>query len=134
MASTTWGSAPEPQVPGIYSDDLATFLAGKRGTSTPTDTFKPQDTFQLKALVVDASAVGLSGAQVFVEISDPNGALATTLQGFSDDAGTAVLQWKIPRRQQPGTYTATVTGIIKSGYEFDPVNGGPVTSVGFTIQ
>jgi hypothetical protein len=118
MASTTWGSAPEPQVPGIYSDDLATFLAGKRGTSTPTD----------------ASAVGLSGAQVFVEISDPNGALATTLQGFSDDAGTAVLQWKIPRRQQPGTCTATVTGIIKSGYEFDPVNGGPVTSVGFTIQ
>ena len=42
--------------------------------------------------------------------------MATTLQGFSDDTGTADLQWRIPRKQAPGTYTATVTDVIKSGY------------------
>ena len=59
-------------------------------------------------------------------------AVVVSLQGFSDDAGVAQLQWKIPRRQAAGSYTANVVDIVKSGYDFNPASG--VTSVAFTIQ
>jgi hypothetical protein len=132
MASTTWGSPPVPPTPTIFTDGLATYRAGKRGQVVPSDVFKTQDNLLLEAHVADGSAPSSSGAQVFVEIRDAGGALAVSLQGFSDDTGTAQLQWKIPRQQATGGYTASVTDIVKSGYQFDPDSG--VTDIAFTIQ
>jgi hypothetical protein len=56
------------------------------------------------------------------------------LQGFSDDTGAAVLNWKSNRRQTADIYTADINDIIKSGYEFDPNYPAAVNSVSFTIQ
>jgi hypothetical protein len=130
MASTTWGMAPA--TPTMYTNSLTTFRAGKRGQVIQTDVFKTQDNFLLEAIVLDQGGTPLSGAQVLVEVRDSGGALATSLQGFSDANGLAQDQWRIPRGQAAGSYTATVTNIIKSGYEFDSALG--VNSVPFTIQ
>jgi hypothetical protein len=131
MASTTWGNAPTPAVPEMFTDSLTTFRAGKRGQVVPTNIFKTQDNFLLEANVVDELGASLSGAQVFVDILLGTTVVAT-LQGFSDSNGLAELQWKIPRRQEPGDYTANVTSIIKSGYTY-PLGSG-VAEVDFTIQ
>jgi hypothetical protein len=131
MASTTWGNAPTPAVPEMFTDSLTTFRAGKRGQVVPTNIFKTQDNFLLEANVVDELGASLSGAQVFVDILLGTTVVAT-LQGFSDSNGLAELQWKIPRRQEPGDYTANVTNIIKSGYTY-PLGSG-VAEVDFTIQ
>jgi len=132
MASTTWGTAPVPATPKMYTDSLTTFSAGKRGQVVQTDVFKAQDNFLLEAHVVDELGAALTGAQVSVEVRDSGNALVTSLQGFSDETGTAQLQWKIPRRQAPDTYTAEVINIVKSGYLFAP--GVGQDSVQFTIQ
>ena len=95
-----------------------------------TDAFKTQDTVLIEAQVTDGSA-GLSGAQVFIQITSP-GADPVAIQGFSDAGGLTELQWRIPRKQAPGAYTATVSNIIKNSYSFDPGSG--VNSVQFTIQ
>ncbi|MEJ2190004.1 MAG: hypothetical protein P8Y93_11465, partial [Acidobacteriota bacterium] len=95
-------------------------------------TFKTQDNFLLDAHVVDQDGADLSGAQVFVEVWDVASATVVSLQGFSDDTGIAQLQWRIPRQQAAGSYTARVVDIVKSGYNYNSDSG--VTSVGFAIQ
>jgi hypothetical protein len=132
MASTTWGEPAAPAMPEMYTDDLTTFRAGKRGQVIESTIFKTQDNFLLEAYVVDENLTPLSGGQVFVEVRDSGDNLVVSLQGFSDDNGIAQLQWKIPRRQTPGTYTAFVTDIVKNGYEFTPDLGANYTT--FTIQ
>ena len=69
---------------------------------------------------------------VFVTIADPTNTVVATVQGFTDTAGEAQLDWKSGKRQASGTYSATVTSLIKEGYTFDSTTG--VTSVTFTIQ
>jgi hypothetical protein len=134
MASTVWGSPPVPQAIDMISESLATWSVSKQGQLvSPASTFSSRDNVGIRAHVVDdPDGSPLAGAQVFVEIKDSTDALVVSLQGFSDDAGNADLQWKIPRRQAAGSYTATVTNIIKSGYLFAP--GGGQDSVQFTIQ
>jgi len=132
MASTTWGSAPTPPQPLVTIDSLGTYAEGKGkgATLTSTDTFKVGDTVTIKARAVDGTGEPLDGVQVFVDVYDSSEALVQSLQGFSDESGTAVLKWKTSRREATGTYTAQAVNAIKSGYQFDAV--GP--TVTFVIQ
>lgn len=131
MASTTWGTAPTPPTPEIIVSTLETWSVGRKGVfETPSDTFKPGQTVGIRSVVTDETSQLLSGAQVFMEIRDQGGNTVTSLQGFSDTNGIADLTWKTSRREGPGTYTATVTNVIKSGYEF--IGSSP--NVSFTIQ
>jgi hypothetical protein len=133
MASTTWGSAPTPAIPFMSVSTLSLHEITRRGEfSIEADTFNRGSTVGIKALVQDEEGAGLSGAQVFIEIRDNAGGLEATIQGFTDDQGLALLDWKTNKKQTTGTYTATVSTIIKSGYEFDDSTG--VLSATFTIQ
>lgn len=133
MASTTWGTPPAPLTMDIIVDSLTTWSVGKGGALVAqTSTFKAGSTVAVVAHVVDEAGAPLAGSQVFLEIRDASGALVTSLQGFSDVNGDAVTKWKMPRRQAPGTYTAEVADVIKSGYQFNPALS--VTAVTFTVQ
>lgn len=132
MVSTTWGQAPVPPPPDLLVSSLLTYAVGGRGAEVQTDTFKIRDTVTIKAVVVEVHALPLSGAQVFVQIVSAHGSLITSLQGFSDDTGTAVLKWKTDRRDLPGLYTANVVDVLRNGYVFN--SAGSVTSVRFRLQ
>jgi hypothetical protein len=124
MASTVWGEAPVPEEIPMSARSLATWSVGKRGDFVaPTTVFNVRDTVGIRAQVVDADLAPLSGAQVFLEIRDAAGGVVISLQGFSDAAGWADLEWKTGRRQATGPYTAHVVNILKSGYVFDPAWG-----------
>jgi hypothetical protein len=114
----------------FWTDSLVTYRSGKRGQVVQTNVFKLQDTVLIKAHVTDG-ALDQTGAQVFMDVRDGSGTVVVSLQGFTDDAGIADLQWRIPRKQAAGGYTATVSNIIKSGYTY---GGGGQASVAFTIQ
>ncbi len=128
MASTTWGAAPTPPTPEISLDSLTTWLVDRRGNWTLTDTFNAGDTVTIEAVTVDQDGNLLSGAQVLLEITDRNNNLMTTLQGFSDANGVAVMKWKTTKRSQ-GDYTGTVVNVLLSGYEFV----GGVTTATFIV-
>ncbi len=134
MTSTTWGTAPVPAVPKMYADSLVTNASGKRGALVPADIFKAGDSVIFVAHIVDENSLNVAGAQVFMEIRDSGANLVANLQGFSDDTGTAILTWKSSRREIAGIYTAEITSIINTGYEFELGNPGAVYSVSFTIQ
>jgi hypothetical protein len=131
MVSTTWGSAPVPPTPDMWLESLTTYSIDKRGSLV--DPATGGDTVVIEAVVMgSASVTPLTGAQVFMEVLDPGGAVETSLQEFTDGTGTAVLRWKTGRRQAPGVYTANVTDIIKNGFNANPGLG--VTTISFTIQ
>jgi hypothetical protein len=133
MVATTWGNAPTPATPEMWTDSLVTYEVAKRGAlGAATDTFKAGDTVGIKALVVDEGLTPLSGAQLFAEVTGPDGSVAANLQEFTDGNGEAVLRWKTGRREASGVYTATVTDILKNGFVY-PAGAG-VTSVTFSIQ
>jgi hypothetical protein len=134
MASTIWGTAPVPAVPKMYADSLTTNASAKRGALIPASTFKAGDNVIIVAHIIDENALNVAGAQVFMEIKDSGLNPVANLQGFSDDTGTAVLNWKSSRRQTADTYTAEIISIIKSGYDFELGNPLAVYSVTFTIQ
>lgn len=131
MSSTVWGTAPTPATKDMYADSLATYRVDKRGNAIPTSTFSARDTVTIKAHLIDQDMIALSGAQVFMDVS-LGGTVVTSLQGFTDATGTAVLSWKTTRNQAPGLHTGVVANILKNGYQFNPALG--VTSVAFTIQ
>lgn len=133
MASTTWGTAPPPPVQDLYVSALTTWAVDRAGNlTTQTGTFTRGATVGIKARLVDTATQPLSGAQVFVEIRNAGGTLITSLQGFSDTNGDAVVRWKTAKTQATGTYTARVVNVVKSGYQLQPT--GSVTSVSFVIQ
>jgi len=132
MASAAWGQLPQPPTIPAFIDSLSTWLVSRKGDLlTEASAVSAGSTVAVVAHVTDAGA-SLSGAQVFVEILDPGAALITTLQGFSDTDGVAVVKWNTARKQTVGTYTARVTQVIKSGYEFSP--DGSMVSVTFQVQ
>jgi len=134
MASTVWGTAPVPAEIPMIVDDLSTWSVSKQGSFTAlASTFTSRSSVGIRAHVVDyvdnLAGSPLSGAQVFLEVRDAGGGLVISLQGFSDTAGNADVQWKTGRNQASGTYTATVVDVIKSGYTFDAA-----PTVSFTLQ
>jgi hypothetical protein len=137
MASTTWGSPsepPPPQVKDLRVDSLTTWSMGKRGAlGSQTATFRAGDTIAIIAHVIESgTSTFLSGAQVFLEIRDSGGAVVNSLQGFSDENGDALMKWKTSKRQAKGTYSATITDVVKNGYQLD--SGSSVLTVSVTIQ
>ena len=132
MASTVWGSAPVPAVPTMYGDSLTTWSVTKQGALVAqTSAFRVRDTIALVVHVVDETGASLSGAQVFLEVRDSSGAVVTSLQGFSDDTGDAVLKWKTGRRQATGQYSGVIVDILKNGYAYEALG---TTTVDFTLQ
>ena len=133
MASATWGTSPEPPVMDLVVDSLDTWSVDKQGNlSSMTDTFGVRDTVGVKAHTVDNDGLALSGSQVFAEIRDTGGNLVTSMQGFSDTNGVAILKWKTGRRESTGTDTVNIVDVINSGYVFNA--GAGVTSVSFMLQ
>jgi hypothetical protein len=133
MASTTWGTAPTPATPTMVISSLSTWSIDKKGNlTTLSDVFKSGDSIGIEAVVNDEEGLPLSGAQVFLDILDDGGTPVSSLQGFTDTSGVAVLKWKTSRRQAAGNYSAEVNNILKSGYEYDAANS--TTSATFTIQ
>jgi hypothetical protein len=133
MASTTWGAAPQPPVQKLVIDSLTTWSVNKQGNlAAPADTFRPRDTVAIVTRVVDGEGLAIAGSQVFVVVRDSGGNETVSLQGFTDEAGQAVLKWKTSRREVPDAYAAEVVDVINTGYEFDP--GSSVLSVSFVIQ
>jgi len=131
MASASWGSPPAPPAVYVEVSSLATWCVDKRGTFTSAcSTFGNNETVGIVAVTV-ADGQTLSGSQVFAEIRDPSGALVTSVQGFSDTSGEAVMSWKIPRRQAAGLYTITVFNVVNGDYLYEPPS--PATTT-FTVQ
>ena len=132
MASTVWGNAPVPPTPTIHSDSLATWSVSKQGNLiAQTDVFKVRETVAFAVHVVDEAGAPLPGAQVFLEVRDAASAPVISLQGFSDDAGDAVLKWKTGRREEPGQYAGQIVDILKNGYVFSDTG---TTAASFTLQ
>lgn len=134
MASAEWGKKTTPPDVIMAASSTATWSVSKQGAFVaPADSFSPRDSVGIRSVVnEDPAGTPLSGAQVFVEVRDADGALVISLQGFSNETGTADMQWKTDRKTATGSHTATVVDIIKSGYVFDPLLGD--TTAVFTIQ
>jgi hypothetical protein len=133
MASATWGTPPTPAAADLLVDGMTTWSVSKSGALlAPSSAFSASATVGIKAHTATPAGAPLSGAQIFVEVRNAGGALITSLQGFSDGGGDAVLRWKTSRTQAAGVYTARVTEVLKSGYLFRPA--GSVTTVAFSIQ
>ena len=133
MASTTWGTAPTPPTPDVIVDSLTTWSVDKKGVPVaPSGTFKSSESVGIVAHTIDGDGGLLVGAQVFLEIRDSGGAPVTSLQGFTDENGEAIIRWKTPRRQAAGTYSANVIAVIKSGYDYN--SDLSVVTVTFAIQ
>jgi len=133
MATAVWGTPPTPATPTIHVSALATWATDRQGRlTTPATSFKTRDTVAFVARVVDAAQTPVGGAQVFLEIVDPSGAVVSAAQGFSDAAGDALLQWKTRHSEASGTYTGRVVSVLQDSYTFDADAG--VTTVTFTLQ
>jgi hypothetical protein len=133
MASATWGTPPVPASVDMYVPSTTTWTVAKSGAlGTQTSLFSSGSTVGVKTLAVDAAGMPLSGVQVFVEVLAPGGGLATSLQGYTDMQGSAVLKWKTSRGQAAGTYTVRTVSLLKNGYTFNAALGQP--SVTFTVQ
>jgi hypothetical protein len=111
---------------------------GKNRTTTfvLSSTFAQGDGVVVRAYVVDASTgLPLANATVDIAISGPESATLTS--GPSDANGLAEVTWQTQapnKRGQggttPGSYSATVTNVVASGYTWD----GVMTGTAFTIQ
>jgi len=126
------GASSVSQTPAAIAGNLSTQGSDNKGDPIPLDTFGATGTVEIIADVVGPGGLGLSGAQVFVEIIDTKGALVTSLQGFTSEKGNALLKWKTGKRQARGVYIARVKIIIKSGYKFDADQGQ--TTAEFSIE
>ncbi|MGB9620380.1 MAG: hypothetical protein ACPL7K_08205, partial [Armatimonadota bacterium] len=132
MASTTWGTPPMTPVTDVISQSIRTWTVDKSGNLvTESSSFKATATVGIKVHVTDSASATISGCQVYVQIRNSAGTLVTSLQGFTDTNGVAILKWKTPRNQPLGAYKAKVVDIQKSGYKFNPALG--VTEVTFNI-
>ena len=109
---------------------------GKNLTFTLTTLFAAGDSVIFQAKVVDTSTgLPIPNATVDITITGPE--TVTLISGLSDSAGIAEATWRTSapnKRGQggttPGDYTATVSNVTVSGYNWD----GVTTWNAFTIQ
>jgi cytochrome c553 len=134
MATASWDSSPVPPTVRVIIDQLTTWSVDKNeNIAFETDAFKPHDTVGIVACVKDKSDLSfITGAQVMLEIRDLDGALKASVQGFSDNFGNSVVQWKIDKNMSKGTYYVRVRDVIISGYGFS--RGASVLRVEFNIH
>jgi len=103
----------------------------------PSAKFSPHDTVGILATLVergDSPRAGspLPDAQVVVDVTGPEGAVITSLEGLSDELGQTLLKWQTSNEQATGRYTAKVVNAIKKRYKFDSDHG--TTTVTFEIR
>jgi hypothetical protein len=128
QAGPTVGVSPGEMETGIYTGK------GKSQTYAPQTTFSAGDTVTIRAQVKDEGGTPVANATVEITIGGPE--TVTLNSNPSDAQGWAEVSWntKAPGKRQPGTtpglYTASVTNITASGYNWDQVT----TQVTFTIQ
>lgn len=117
--------------PGVGATDLVTGKyvtsgSGKNKTTvfTQTATFKRGDTVVIQSTVKNESGVPVTNATVQLAVSGPSSATLTS--GVSNSNGVAEARWTTSapsKRGQGGTpigsYTATVTNVNASGYQWD---------------
>lgn len=129
MASTTWGTAPQP-IMNVSVDSLTTWSVNRQGNLVAmTSLFAKGDTVGIKAHTVDQNGANLSGSQVIMELRDARNTLLTTLQGFSGADGNAIMTWKSPKNTVLDV-TATITNVMNDGYLYVPI----VTNVTFNTR
>jgi hypothetical protein len=111
--------------------------SGKNKTTvfTETKTFKRGEAVVLRATVTNPPGIPVANATVQMSVTGP--ASVNLTSGLSNASGIAEAKWTttVPnKRGQVGTptgsYTATVTGVTATGYNWDGVG----TSVSFTIE
>jgi hypothetical protein len=128
-------------LPKISATDLVTGKyvtngSGKNKTTTfsAISTFKRGETVVIRATVKNQSGTPVANATVQLGVSDPSAVNLTS--GPSSSSGIAEAKWTTTapnKRGQGGTplggYTATVTNVTATGYQWD----GLPSSVTFTI-
>jgi hypothetical protein len=120
----------------LVTGQLVTSGKGKNATTTWTQgsSFSQGDTVTLRVRLIDGDGVPVEGGSVTLRISGPE--VATVNSGASDADGYAYAEWKTsaPRKGRGGTatgsYTASVTDVSASGYNWDSV----ATSTSFTVS
>lgn len=144
MTSATWSAGGQAlaQAAAVAAggdpmivDSLSAWGFGKRHELMPMTEFKRGRSVTIVARVTDASGAPLVGSQVFMEVRDPSGERVTSLQGFSDEQGEAILKWrirKIRKKTGAGVYKAVVRTVLKTGYAVDASQG--VQSLDITVQ
>jgi hypothetical protein len=133
MAIASWGTPPQPPTLTMNVSSLSTSAVDRKGTLTgASSTFKPRETVAFLARIHDSKGNPVGGAQVFLDVLDAAGNTTTSVQGFSDATGLALLQWKTRRSEALGVYTGRVSNVLKNSYTFDSTVG--VTTVTFTLQ
>jgi len=134
-------ATPQPDVQATVSvADLATGILTTSGKGKNAQTtfslstgFGQGDTVTFQVRLLDGTTP-VTGATVTLDITGPETTSVTT--GSSDGNGHAYGDWKTsaPRKNgggtKPGSYTATVTSVTASGYQWD----GTPASVTFTIN
>jgi cytochrome c553 len=134
MATASWDTSPEPPPEIVIVDDLTTWsVDNKENLIIETDAFNPRDTVGIIARIIDYDNESfVTGAQVFLSILDPNRKVAMYKQGFSDNAGNAVMKWQTDKNTAKGTYTVRVDTVIMSDYLFLTTHS--VMTAQFNIQ
>lgn len=122
MSSTTWGTPPTRPVTDVMSRSITTWAVDKSGNLlTQSSSFKITNTVGIKVRATDSASAPVSGCQVYVQIRDSAAALVTSLWGFTDATGVAVLKRKTPRMVIDGvrvicyTPVAVFLPVISSG-------------------
>jgi hypothetical protein len=128
QAGPTVGVATGEMETGIYVGK------GKSQTYTAKTLFNAGDTVIIRAKVKNEAGIPVANATVEITIGGPE--TVTLNSNPSDAQGWAEVSWntKAPGKRQtgttPGGYTASVTNVTASGYNWDQVT----TQVTFTIQ
>ncbi len=122
----------------LQSGRWVTTGKGKNAQTTfaITDTFTAGDTVVIRGVAESGEATP-AGAIVQVSISDGSAVVATLESAAVDTSGAFELSWQTQAANRKGTggtaagsYTATVTDVLLSGYTWDAV----AASVEFTLQ
>lgn len=131
MASATWGTPPASQTLDLKIASFGTWTVAKNGSlGSQSASFSAGATVGFQIVAADALNAPVSGGQVFLTLTGPTGSVVTTLQAFTDAGGMAIAKWKSAKNQAAGTYTGTITDVVKSGYRFV----GGATTVTFRIN
>ena len=118
--------------------DIKTGVYTGKGKNTEfviTDLFSPGDTVVIRSLVTDGNGIPVSSATVEIVIGGPETTVLNSNPSDADGWAEATWQTQSPNKKgnggtTTGNYTATVSNVTASGYNWDSVT----TSVTFNIQ
>ena len=115
---------------GVYSGK------GRNKTYVPTPEFAPGDAVVFRVWVIDNEVDPLANATVEITITGPETLMVATAPSDSNGCGEATWKTQKPGKKgrppgtKPGDYTAAVTAVTASGYDWDLIE----QSAEFTIR